>query len=50
MQFRSCGGAYPGEFIGLQMGFHTFVDPGKSTPNMPVLARIADMLMLLFHL
>lgn len=48
---RLCSGAYRGEFIGLQMGlsFATFVDPGSHL-NMPVLARIMDMLAMLLFL
>jgi flagellar biosynthetic protein FliR len=48
---RLCRGAYRGELIGLQMGlsFATFVDPGSHL-NMPVLARIIDLLAMLLFL
>ena len=51
MQFAFAAVRYSGEVIGLQMGlsFATFVDPGSNL-NMPVLARIMDMLaMLVFN-
>ena len=48
MQFAFAAVRTAGEIIGLQMGlsFATFVDPGSHL-NMPVLARIMDMLALL---
>ena len=51
MQFAFAAVRTAGEFIGLQMGlsFATFVDPG-SRLNMPVLARILDMLAMLLFL
>lgn len=51
MQFAFAAVRTAGEFIGLQMGlsFATFVDPGSHL-NMPVLARIMDMLAMLLFL
>lgn len=51
MQFAFAAIRTSGEIIGLQMGlsFATFVDPGSNL-NMPVLARIMDMLALLLFL
>lgn len=51
MQFAFAAVRTAGEIIGLQMGlsFATFVDPGSHL-NMPVLARIMDMLALLLFL
>lgn len=51
MQFAFAAIRYCGEIIGLQMGlsFATFVDPGSNL-NMPILARIMDMLALLLFL
>lgn len=51
MQFAFAAVRTAGEIIGLQMGlsFATFVDPG-SRLNMPVLARIIDMLAMLLFL
>lgn len=51
MQFAFAAVRTCGEIIGLQMGlsFATFVDPGSNL-NMPVLARIMDMLALLLFL
>jgi flagellar biosynthetic protein FliR len=51
MQFAFAAVRYAGEVIGLQMGlsFATFVDP-SSNLNMPVLARIVDMLAMLLFL
>lgn len=51
MQFAFAAVRTAGEIIGLQMGlsFATFVDPGSHL-NMPVLARILDMLALLLFL
>ncbi len=51
MQFAFAAVRTSGEIIGLQMGlsFATFVDPGSNL-NMPVLARIMDMLALLLFL
>ncbi|KAF1367401.1 MAG: flagellar type III secretion system protein FliR [Yokenella regensburgei] len=51
MQFAFAAIRTAGEIIGLQMGlsFATFVDPGSNL-NMPVLARIMDMLALLLFL
>ncbi|MFV0263481.1 MAG: flagellar biosynthetic protein FliR [Kluyvera sp.] len=51
MQFAFAAVRTCGEIIGLQMGlsFATFVDPGSNL-NMPVLARILDMLAMLLFL
>ncbi|HCR7359846.1 TPA: flagellar biosynthetic protein FliR, partial [Shigella flexneri] len=51
MQFAFAAVRTAGEIIGLQMGlsFATFVDPASHL-NMPVLARIMDMLALLLFL
>lgn len=51
MQFAFAAVRTCGEIIGLQMGlsFATFVDPGSNL-NMPVLARIIDMLAMLLFL
>ncbi len=51
MQFAFAAVRTAGEIIGLQMGlsFATFVDPASHL-NMPVLARILDMLVLLLFL
>ena len=51
MQFSFAAVRTCGEIIGLQMGlsFATFVDPGSNL-NMPVLARILDMLAMLLFL
>lgn len=51
MQFAFAAVRTAGEIIGLQMGlsFATFVDPGSHL-NMPVLARIIDMLAMLLFL
>lgn len=51
MQFAFAAVRTAGEVIGLQMGlsFATFVDPGSKL-NMPVLARLMDMLALLLFL
>jgi len=51
MQFAFAAIRTAGELIGLQMGlsFATFVDPGSHL-NMPVLARIIDMLAMLLFL
>lgn len=51
MQFAFATVRTAGEIIGLQMGlsFATFVDPGSNL-NMPVLARIMDMLAMLLFL
>ncbi len=52
MQFALAAVRTAGEIIGLQMGlsFQTFVDPASQDLNMPVLARIIDMLALLLFL
>ncbi|OAT53932.1 FliR family flagellar biosynthesis protein [Kluyvera georgiana ATCC 51603] len=51
MQFAFAAIRTCGEIIGLQMGlsFATFVDPGSNL-NMPILARILDMLAMLLFL
>lgn len=51
MQFAFAAIRTAGEIIGLQMGlsFATFIDPGSNL-NMPVLARLMDMLALLLFL
>lgn len=51
MQFAFAAVRNCGEIVGLQMGlsFATFVDPGSNL-NMPVLARILDMLAMLLFL
>ena len=51
MQFAFAAVRAAGEYIGLQMGlsFATFIDPGSKL-NMPVLARLIDMLALLLFL
>lgn len=51
MQFAFAAVRTCGEIVGLQMGlsFATFVDPGSNL-NMPVLARILDMLAMLLFL
>lgn len=51
MQFAFAAVRTCGEIVGLQMGlsFATFVDPGSNL-NMPVLARILDMLTMLLFL
>lgn len=51
MQFAFAAVRTSGEIIGLQMGlsFATFVDPGSNL-NMPVLARILDLLAMLLFL
>ena len=51
MQFAFAAVRTAGEIIGLQMGlsFATFVDPASHL-NMPVLARIIDMLAMLLFL